>query len=290
MRLALASASNVPKWEQDDASLHRALRGRAIDFEVVVWDDPSVDWTRFSTCLIRTTWDYHEKRAAFVAWAQARAEHLRFFNPASVIAWNAHKGYLRELERRGVCLAPTEWLHQGSTFSVADRVQARGWEHAFLKPAVGLCASDTLRFHASPDGLAKAQGHVDRLLPHGDLILQPYLKRVETEGEFSAIFFGGAFSHAVQKIPQPGDYRVQDDWGASDHPLTMSPVHRGFATKTLDVAQELLGERLLYARVDLILDDAGDPVLNELELVEPSLFFRHDDQAADRLVDALLNA
>ena len=48
------------------------------------------------------------------------------------------------------------------------------------------------------------------------MMLQPYLETVETEGELSALYFDGVFSHGVRKIPVPGDYRVQDDFGASD--------------------------------------------------------------------------
>ena len=45
---------------------------------------------------------------------------------------------------------------------------------------------------------------------------------------------------------------------------------------------------LLYARVDFLRDDAGAMRLGELELVEPSLFFRHEPSSADQLADALL--
>ena len=288
MRLVLATCANLPGWEVDDRPFHDALRRRGIPFELKVWDDPTVPWDEFDTCLIRTTWDYHEKREAFVHWAKARAGHQRFFNPPQVIEWNSHKGYLRELADAGVPLAPTEWLTKGSDVDVRALVRDRGWSRAFLKPMVGLCASDTLRFDVDEDGIQAATEHLREHLPKGDFILQPYLSRVEVDGELSALFFGGEFSHAVQKIPVPGDYRVQDDWGATDKPISMHSEHKALAARTLRIVEEILGCSLLYARVDLMFDDRGQLVLTELELIEPSLFFRHGPLGPDLLVDALL--
>jgi hypothetical protein len=290
MRLALATCANLPGWEADDHPFHEALRRRGVQFELTVWDDPQVDWSAFDACLIRTTWDYHEKCEAFLAWARARAEHLRFFNPAHVIAWNSHKGYLRELHEAGIPLAPTEWLAKGSQVDVMRLIRRLGWSRGFLKPMVGLCASDTLRFDCDVAGLQSAQEHVDGLLPNCGFMLQPYLERVEVDGEISALFFGGRFSHAVQKIPVPGDYRVQDDFGATDKAIALHPEHKALAARTVEAAEAILSCQLLYARVDMMFDDQGALVLTELELVEPSLFFRHSSQGPDMLVDALLRA
>ena len=116
------------------------------------------------------------------------------------------------------------------------------------------------------------------------MILQPYLSRVETEGEFSAIYFGGALSHCVQKIPVRGDYRVQDDYGASDQAI--EPI--AGLIHLADAALSVLDEPWIYARVDALRLGDGTWVLNELEMVEPSLFFRHSDLAAKRLVHCIM--
>ena len=44
---------------------------------------------------------------------------------------------------------------------------------------------------------------------------------------------------------------------------------------------------LLYARVDLIPDDEGNPVVLEVELTEPSLFLAHAEGSAARVADAI---
>ena len=97
----------------------------------------------------------------------------------------------------------------------------------------------------------------------------------------SAIVIDGHVQHAVRKVPVPGDYRVQDDHGASDHPHTLSAAEEDVVQRTI----EALPAGLLYARIDWLLDDHG-PRINEVELVEPSLFFRHGPHTAEALAEA----
>jgi hypothetical protein len=275
MRLALATCATVPSWEVDDRPFHADLAALGVDVTHAAWDDPSVDWSRFDRVLIRTTWDYQERRDAFVAWAERIPVPL--FNPAPIVRWNTHKSYLRDLESRGVPVIPTEWLATGSRPDIAALCRARDWRRAFLKPCVGATARETLRFDA---GDPRAQAHADRLLAREDLMLQPYLDRVETDGELSAIFIDGELTHAVRKIPVKGDYRVQDDWGAKDGPVDFPDA--ALARRAVDA----VGAKLLYARADFLVAPDGLR-LTELELVEPSLFFRHARHAAMKLAAAI---
>ena len=157
---------------------------------------------------------------------------------------------------------------------------------------VGAAASDTLRFERNPAGLSEAKAHLQETLPRVEMMLQPYLSQVESFGEVSFLFFGGEFSHSVQKIPVNGDYRVQDDFGAEDKPYSATREEIEMAAKTLLAASDACPgheeEGFLYARVDYLKDDQGRWILTELELVEPSLFFRHSPGGAARLADALL--
>ena len=277
MTLALATCATVPHWEVDDRPFHAALRARGIDAIEAVWDDPAIDWASFDAVVIRTTWDYQEKRDAFVAWAERLPVPLH--NPVDIVRWNTHKSYLRDLEARGVPIVPTEWLDRGTAPDIASICERRGWRRAFLKPCVGATSRETLRFDL---GDPNAQAHVDRLLPYEDLMLQPYLSRVESDGELSAIFIDGDLTHAVRKVPVPGDYRVQDDFGATDYPIDFPDIPLAKA------AIDAVGRSLLYARADFLMSDNGLR-LTELELVEPSLFFRHGPQAAEALAGAIQN-
>ena len=293
MLVALPTCQNLPDWEVDDAPFHRALNEVAIDWERPIWDNPAVDWSRFDAVLIRTTWDYQLKEPAFLKWIEDVAVVSRLFNPPSVISWNTKKTYLRDLELAGARLTPTSWLEKGSSPNLSALISELGWDRGFLKPVVGATARETLRFQCDESGLTAAQAHLERLLPNEAMMLQPYLETVETEGELSALYFDGAFSHGVRKIPVPGDYRVQDDFGASDEPYAFNSTEEVEVQRILMALQSVLNQKcrleepLLYARIDVLRDGQGGLFLNELELVEPSLFFRHDNASPMRLAQAV---
>ena len=296
MRIALATCSALPSHEHDDDPLHATLRERGVIVEQPVWDDARVEWAGFDAVLIRTAWDYHAKHSAFLAWAERVAAQTKLYNPAPVIPWNTNKLYLRELEALGVPLADTQWFEAGRAYDFVGAVQARGLARGFIKPVVGANASGTLRFDARrSDQLDAAAEHFARWVERVDMMVQPYLASVEREGELSAIYFDGVLSHGVRKIPVAGDYRVQDDFGAHDQPEQLSDEALALGERTLAALATVATRRgwgealpLLYARVDMLRDDGGALVLNELELVEPSLFFRHGPRAAERLATALL--
>ena len=288
MHIALATCHELPDWEVDDLPLHRALHARGVHLAQPAWNDPTTDWSAFDAVLIRTTWDYWHHRQAFVDWADHVDGCSRLFNGASVIRWNTDKRYLRQLSTAGVPIAPTVWLEQGARVDVAGLLAQQGWSHGFIKPVVGASASDTFRF--SHTNTTPAQDHLDALLQRQGAMLQPYLPRVETDGEFSAIVIDGVVSHGVRKVPVPGDYRVQDDYGASDAPHALTPSEASLVEQACQAAMSILGLKtpLLYARVDWLRGEGSTVFLNELELVEPSLFFRHGPATAKRLADALV--
>lgn len=293
MRIALATCDELPEWEVDDRLLHDALRSHEVDFDQPSWSDRTVDWSAYDACLVRTTWDYVERRDEFVAWAQRVAKSTRLFNPMDTIRWNTCKSYLLDLKQAGIPIIPTHWLERGDSFDLKRILLDHGWHRGFIKPRIGATARATFRFNRDDQSLLEADRHLSRLLDHEAALVQPYLPSVETFGEWSAIFINGVMTHAVQKIPVAGDYRVQDDFGGVDHLYRPDPGEMGFVN---DVMQTLssnpewtgeIGQAPLYARID-ILKDGDKPLINEVELVEPSLFFRHGPHCADELARSLI--
>jgi len=291
--LGLATCHNLPDWEVDDQSLFDALDELGIAFERPVWSDSTVDWSRYRAVLIRTTWDYQERQPEFVAWLRAVSEVTELINPSRVVEWNTHKTYLRDLEKAGAEITPTLWVDRGESINLSEALEAHGWERGFIKPMVGATARETLRFSRDEEGIAAAEAHLQRLLPNEGLMIQPYLASVETEGEYSCIDFGSRLSHGVQKIPVPGDYRVQDDFGATDKPHEFSPADQATIEEVRSALGRVLEERfpgdsLAYARMDFLRGPQGRLWLNELELVEPSLFLRHSPAAGMTLARVLV--
>lgn len=286
MRIALADCSQHHEGVATESALWAALAERGVEFERPAWDGEGTDWGAFDAVVVRTTWNYHLARTQFLAWVEAVAERTPIFNPPAVLRWNSEKSYLRELDAAGVAVAPTLWLDQGRKADLSNLVAERGWQRAMLKPLVGAVASDTLRFRADEQDLAAAQLFLDGCLEQRAMMLQPYLARVETGGEVSILLIDGEPTHAVRKVPVPGEYRVQDEHGATDHAVPLDPALVDIARRCLRVVP--CEEAPLYARADFLFDDDDRPLINELELIEPMFFFQHHPGAADTFADALL--
>ena len=279
MNISLVSCEELPGWEIDDTPLIDALIARGVTVHRPAWTAEN-DWDQFDMSVIRTTWDYHSRKVEFVEWCKSVP---RLYNNSTIVEWNTHKSYLQELEEHGIAIAPTVWISSDEHVDIKLIMKNFGVQKGFIKPQVGACASDTLRF--SIEELNHAQEFLESNI-NQDMMVQPYLESVETEGELTAVFIEGEFTHGVQKIPVKGDYRVQDDFGASDMPFTFTTSEIESMQRTLNFVP--MHEELLYARFDYLRDDSGKLVLNELELVEPSLFFRHCERSASIFADAII--
>src|SRR5262249_58766925 len=105
---------------------------------------------------------------------------------------------------------------------------------------------------------------------------------VAAGGEWSLIFLGGEYSHAVLKRPAEGDFRVQRHFGGS--PAAAVPSARLIADAAAVLAE--IGGPLLYARVDGI-EREGRFVLMEAEVNEPYLFLEFSADAPGLFADAI---
>jgi glutathione synthase/RimK-type ligase-like ATP-grasp enzyme len=279
-RVALATCARLPDLWTDDQVLAAELRRRdLVEVATPAWDDEAADWGGFDLVVIRNTWDYWHRRDQYVAWADRVAAASTLLNPAPVVRWNTHKGYLRELEAAGVPVVPTAWLAAGGTGDIATLMAERGWADAVVKPAVSAAADDTAR--TSTVGVVEAQLLVDRVLARRDVMVQPYVEAVDTTGERSLLYVDGALTHAVRRPPYLSTGIEADSVAAEPAPDEIE-----VAEQVLDAVPGGAGQ-LLYARVDLIRDAAGAPMLMEVELVEPQLFFALSADATLRMANAI---
>jgi len=281
--IALVSARAARGLDEDLAPLLAALDGAGLDAAVADWDDPEVDWTGFRLALLRSTWDYAERFAEFLAWAERTARLTTLINPPPVIRWNTDKHYLRDLARAGVPTVPTRFVEPGERAAQAlEGFLRAGIAEWVVKPAVGAGSRDAARYVSGED--RAASDHIERLLHAGrSVLLQPYLGQIDLHGETALIYLAGRFSHAIRKGPL-----LRRGSAPTDALFAAEQI-----TPRMPGADELLvAERALaalpfaaplYARVDLIRSEDVEPCLLELELTEPSLFFAHAPGAAGRL-------
>ncbi|GAA4868971.1 hypothetical protein [Saccharopolyspora cebuensis] len=278
-RVLLASCAGLPSAHRDDAPLVDALAALGITADWARWDDPDTDFGAAELVVLRSTWDYPERRAEFLAWCDA-VPGLR--NPAAAVRWNTSKHYLPELAARGVDVVPTQVLEPG------DPPEWPVGEFA-LKPAVGASSRGAARF--GPGRLAEAAAHLAELRRDGGaVVVQPYQEAVDREGEVALVFLGGVYSHAFAKGPalaaaEPAEFR-----GGARHEVPAPGPWRALAESALDAAAGMLGlprRALLYARVDLVRSARGAPLLLELELTEPFLGLRLAPGAPERFASAV---
>lgn len=224
----------------------------------------AADLAEFDLVLPLLVWGYVR---AYPLWlekvGQWEAEGVRLHNPPSVLRWNADKSYLGRLAEKGAPVVPALYADRLSPEAMEEAARAFGADRLVAKPRVSHSAWQTIRW--SP-GESLEEG------PEGAAIVQPYLPEIEKTGETSLIYFGGAYSHAVAKVPQPGDFRVQPEYDGIISACAPAPDEREAAGRILDAVEE----DLLYARIDLARGLDGRPALMELELIEPDLYLGYD--------------
>jgi glutathione synthase/RimK-type ligase-like ATP-grasp enzyme len=276
MDVALATCAELPDLDPDDRFLVGALEARGLGVGPVVWDDTSVDWAEVRFCLIRSVWDYHLRRDEFLAWLDSLPPPVEVWNPPDVIRWNSHKGYLDELEAKGVPIVPTEWFSQGTRPDLSAVVTSRGWSDVVVKPVVSAGARDTALFQAADIG--SGQKHLDAVLADGDAMAQPFLDGVHHHGERCIVVIDGEITHAVRKT-------TVFDPAFEDRPPRIEVADD--EARLAKAAIEAAGFQYLYARVDMVRDEDDVPRLMELEMFEPSLYFGEHPAAAERLADRI---
>ncbi|MGA8574614.1 MAG: hypothetical protein WB609_02865 [Candidatus Cybelea sp.] len=276
----VATCELVPELDPDDRMFVSELRRRGVSISIAVWNDPRVDWGAASLCLVRSTWDYHRRYDEFLAWIERIASLTVVKNDPRLLRWNAHKSYLRDLERSGVPVVSTFWVNRGERASLRDIAQARGWRSLVLKPARGAASHGVTLVRGDAASLADGQTCLVQLLAEDDVLVQPYLEAVVTYGERALIFLGGHYSHAAVK--KPFDRILAVSTGPSSH-ARATPDEIEIAAR----AVAAVPGAPIYARVDLLKDDDGNLRVSELELIEPTLYFALHEPARSELASAV---
>jgi hypothetical protein len=265
------------RWREVLANEIAPLAAAGLHAEGRTWTGAE-DLAGFDLVLPLLAWGYHHAgprwRATVADW---RRTGVRLANPPSVLCWNADKAYLKPLAEHGAPVVPTMFVDRLDAAALAAAAASFGSDRLIAKPRISASAWQTIRW--SP-GAPLDDG------PDGAALIQPYLPAIETEGEISLLYFAGAFSHAIRKRPQPGEFRVQPEYRGIITPCTPASDERAAAEAIL----ARVDEKLLYARVDLIRGLDGRPVLMELELVEPDLYLEHDPGGGALFAEAVARA
>jgi hypothetical protein len=265
--------------DDDLAILPLARRGWRVD--KLPWNRAGIDWRRFDLVVIRSTWDYQHDADRFLSALETiERSGVRLENGSEIVRWNMQKTYLRDLASKGIEIVPTFWREQLGPGELAPLFDELRSDEAVIKPVLSGTAQGAWRLDR--DRLAALAPEIEAYFARRAFMLQPFERGIIKEGEFSMIYFNGAHSHSVLKVPKRGDFRVQEEHGSGIIPITPEPALLAAG----DAAIAAVGRRLLYARADLV--RSGDVFrLMELELVEPALYLRTDPGAPERFAEAI---
>ncbi|MCX4243059.1 ATP-grasp domain-containing protein [Paraliomyxa miuraensis] len=266
---------------EEDRLVTEALAAHGIATERVSWSRASTPWERFDAAVLRTTWDYCDRFAEFSAWLERVSTRTRLLNPPALVRWNVDKHYLADLRARGVAIVPTVFVERGDPTPLAEQLRTHGLDEAVIKPAISGAARHTYRVRA--DTAVDHQPQWAERLREQAMLLQPFQRDVIERGEVTLAVIDGRVTHALCKVPKPGDFRVQDDHGGSVHPHEPSAQEVALAERAIAACDPAP----LYGRVDMVRTADGSPAVMELELVEPELWFRREPPAATRLAAAI---
>jgi glutathione synthase/RimK-type ligase-like ATP-grasp enzyme len=296
--IVFATCAHQPFLTADDQLLADALAALGYPVEPEPWTDIDPDTHLTSDpVVLRSTWDYHRVPTMFTAWLEAMADSRRtLLNPADVARANIDKSYLQSLAAAGIAVPKTRWIAHPDAAAIAAVLREERWDHAVLKPRIGATAHGTCLIFSDSLLATRSSGQTARVSegwPSEDdlaparasgALLQEFLPEIRDRGEVSMVYAGGAFSHAVTRRAKAGDFRVQQDFGGTVESLTPSPGLLAFG----DTVMAHVSASCAYARVDLV-DSARGPLLMELELIEPELYFRVVPGSAERMARVIVD-
>ena len=271
-----------PTSFDENPDLLKFLLEKGLDIEARIWDDPEVDWQQYDLAILKSPWDYHEKFDAFNVWLNhVEAAGVRLLNSYQTVRWNMDKHYLQEIIDAGFDVIPSAFLAQADTPDLESLFEILSADKIIVKPCISGGSKNTIALLKGHT--ADYANQVNNLLLEGSYVVQPFMQEIK-DGEWSFIFFNGQFSHCLIKKPKEGDFRVQQFFGGTIHPVEPDAEIIKKAKEYLDT----FGKDTFYARIDGVMN-AGGFVLMEIELIEPYLYLAYHPDAVNNYYKALVS-
>ena len=287
--IGLVTAAVARELDTDLPLLGAALERAGTQFHFVDWHDASVDWSQYSLLVLRSTWDYHLRRNEFLQWLQRVSLLTTVCNSSEVVEWNSDKKYLGELSALGIAVVPTQFVSSAAEIHITQHAM-----DVVVKPSISAGSHDTFRYRDVRKEMITVSSHISRIVESGaTAMVQEYQHTIDGFGETGLVYLSGVFSHAFRKgaILQHRPDMSNGLYAAEDvGEREASDAEQATAQQVLRCVEEKFGAMPLYARVDLIPQNNGQPQLMELELVEPSFFLWASAGSADRAAQAIIAA
>ena len=272
---------NSAGWTIDADLAFPPLEAIGWQIESLPWRSEDVDWDLYDAVYVGTPWDYPEDPDRFMQMLE-RADQSRAVpvNDIALVRWTIPKTYLGDLQKKGVAIVPSIW---GDTMDV-DLIDIAftqfDVDQLIVKPVVSTNATDT--YLIARDVLPDLVDQLNETFDGRPYLVQPFIKNIQSEGEYSLFYFNRIFSHAIKKIPKLDDFRVQEEFGAEIIPVEPELALHEAGDRLMKVVDPVP----VYGRADFVRGPDGRFLVMELELIEPSLYLRTNKEAPQRFADA----
>ncbi|WDV46331.1 hypothetical protein PV797_01220 [Clostridiaceae bacterium M8S5] len=264
----------------DDLTLKEALEERGYMTDIVAWDDTTYDFNTIKLAIIRSCWDYDDRVSEFFDAMKKISESTILINDYKTILNNSNKYYLEGLNDKGISIIPTYYISKLDDVETA--VKGIDAEKIIIKPVISASGKNT--FRVKRQDINEIRRLVDEILKEKHAMLQPYIETIESKGEKSTIVVDGKIVYAVDKKPAKGGYLVHNHMGGSYNESDITSLDIRF----IDGIIRTMEKTPTYMRVDYLFDEAGEPMLLELELIEPNLYLSKSKKSLDILVDSMV--
>jgi glutathione synthase/RimK-type ligase-like ATP-grasp enzyme len=254
------------------------LRAAGASVDAIAWT-AGEDFGGYDLVLPLVAWGYHQR---FGDWLTVldrfERERIPVANPVEVLRWNGDKAYLAELAGNGVATVPSLAFASFGEHALARAREEFGCSELVVKPTISASAYGTYRVGPNDPVPEAVRGW--------RMLVQPWIEAIVDSGEWSLIYFDGAFSHAVSKVPVEGEFRVQPEYGGIIARCEPPEGARELAEAVLAAAPA----PTIYARIDIVAGNGGELQVIELELIEPALFLAEAPEAGAAFARAVLSA
>ena len=283
-RCAFLTTDNLEDFFIYDDLVKPHLTKLGVSVDDVSWHDQALDYNQYDMVVVRSTWDYQAHTSEFMKTLERIDRSSTILeNSLLLMKWNVSKEYLQDLENQGVAILPTIWLDTFDSDAILSAFREFNTPEIIIKPLVSANADFTYRL-TEEDFLFKQQT-IKSELSGRKLMIQAFEKTILDQGEFSLFYFGNNYSHAINKLPKNGDFRVQEEHGGEL--VNIEPTKAMFSLAELTL--QALPEKALYARIDMLQTLQGLAII-EVELIEPSLYFNMDKKSSKRFAKAITKA
>ncbi len=279
-KAALLSTDNLQNFFTYDKLLIEPMKNIGWMAEEVSWRNENVNWNDYDAVIVRSTWDYQNDSEKFIGVLEKINTVSHLENDLDLMKWNMNKNYLFDLEQNGVKIVDTIWEKKFNRNLANEYFEKLNTNEIIIKPNISANADNTFRL--TREKLNKNLQLLENIFAEREFMVQPFLKNIIEEGEYSLFFFNGKFSHSVLKKPKENDFRVQEEHGGNIQPFKVS-------SQLILIAENIIKKLStipLYGRVDLVRTKENEFAVMELELIEPSLYLNKNDKSPAKFVKA----